>query len=442
MLPPMTSDQTHAVNFALARTGCNLFARPGKGKTRIALECIKRRGGKTLVVAPLFPAVTTWPEENKKWGYHFDMRILRGKERKMGSEAVSVINYDATPWLMTQDLSVYDNVIFDEVHNLKNPGSKRFRHWRGPSKKFAFRLGLTGTPMGNTLKDLWGEMFMVDSGESLGRTLHGDRGFMSRFFTRHPYIDYLWEPRAGAHQKVMDLIKPRALSLDYYDEEMPELIHNVVSIKLPLAARKCYEEMQNASRIKDTDVVALNAGVRSMKLRQMAAGAVYDDNGDVVRLHNAKQRALKGLVAELKGDPIIVFTQFGHDITAIHEAVGNKAPVINGQTSTDALIRIAKEWNNGKIPVLIAHPRRAGVGANLQAGGRNVCFYTLPWSLGDIEQAIGRVWRQGQKRDQCIVTYLSCLHTKDETVTDAAALKKQHQNQLFNQLRSTSNENT
>lgn len=430
----MTSDQTRAVDFALARTGCNLFARPGKGKTRIALECIKRRGGKTLIVAPLFPAVTTWPEENKKWGYNFDMRILRGKEKKMGSEAVSVINYDATPWLMTQDLSVYDNVIFDEIHSLKNPGSKRFRKWRNPSKKFAFRLGLTGTPMGNNLKDLWGEMFMVDSGETLGPTLHGPVGFMSRFFTRHPYIDYLWDPRPGAYEQVMDLVKPRALSLDYYENEMPELIHNVVPITLPPQARKCYDEMQNVSRVMDTDVTAMNAGVRSMKLRQMAAGAVYDDNGDVVKIHNAKQRALKSLIDELQGDPVIIFTQFGHDITAIHAVVGDKAPVIDGKTSTDALISIAKEWNKGNIPVLIAHPRRAGVGGNLQAGGRNVCFYTLPWSLSDLEQAIGRVWRQGQKRDQCIITYLSCVNTKDETVTDAVATKKQHQNQLFNQL--------
>ena len=215
---------------------------------------------------------------------------------------------------------------------------------------------------------------------------------------------------------------------------MPELIHHVVPITLPPMARKCYEEMQNASRMMDTDVVALNAGVRSMKLRQMAAGAVYDDKGDVVKIHTAKQRALKSLIDELQGDPIMVFTQFGHDITAIHDVLGDSVPVIDGKTSTDALIDLAREWNNGQIPVLIAHPRRAGVGGNLQAGGRNVCFYTLPWSLSDIEQAIGRVWRQGQKRDQCIVTYLSCVDTKDDTVTDAAATKQQHQNQLFNRL--------
>lgn len=430
---PFNPDQDLAIDYALERDGCNVFARPGKGKTRIALDVIEASQCRTLVIAPLFPALTSWPNENKKWGYDFNMRVLHGKEKKIGTEDVTVINYDALTWLRQRDLSSYELVVYDEVHKLKSPGTQRFRRWRSTAQKFKYRLGLTGTPMGNNLYDLWGQMFVIDFGESLGRTISGPKGFEKTYFERDPYT-YAITPRDGARETIYNQIKERAISLDFYDGEMPELLHNIVPITLPSAARTAYEEMQKSKRIKDTDVIAVNAGVRSMKLRQIAAGAVYDDDGDVLKLHKAKQDALKRLVDELQGDPVIVFIQFQHDITAIHDVLGPKVPVIDGRTSAESMVKIVNEWNAGHIPVLIAHPVKAGIGGNMQTGGHNICFYTLPWSLGDIEQAVGRVWRQGQESDQCIVHYLTCTNTKDEEVAEAARDKKTDQDDLFKEL--------
>lgn len=429
-MKPFNPDQDLAIDFALERQGCNVFARPGKGKTRIALETIASTGKRTLVLAPLFPALTAWRQENKKWGYDFDMRVLHGKDKTIGSEDVSVINYDGLPWLLEHPhvLDSYEYVIYDEVSKMKNPGTRRFRKWRKHMPSFDYRLGLTGTPMGNRLMDLWGEMYCVDLGETLGRTLYK---YQREFFVPHPYIQYAWIPKDDSRDAVFELIRPNAISLDFHDGEMPGLTINPVNLKLPPGARKAYEEMKAAMVIEGTDVVAVNAGVRSQKLRQIAAGAVYDHDGDVLKLHKTKQTALQNLVEELQGDPLLVFFEFKHDLTAIRDVLGADVLALDGNTKPEDMVTIVQRWNNGELPVLAAHPKTAGMGGNMQESGRNVAFYTCPWSLEDVEQGIGRVWRQGQERD-VIVHMLICTGTKDDDVVDAVFNeKKEDQDALF-----------
>lgn len=433
-LPDFTPAQQRALAFLQGEWGCNLFARPGTGKTRVALEWIRRRRGRTLVVAPLFPATTVWPAENRKWGYNLDMRVLHGKGKKIGNEAVTVINYEGLPWLKLHGLKSYTNVVYDEIHYFKNPGSKRFRTWREPARHFHRRLGLTGTPVGNNLRDLWGEMFMIDYGESLGTVLHGPHGYLRRYFDPHPYIRGVWLPKEDSAPQIFNAIRRRVVTMDYVKGDLPELRHNVIPIELPAKARAWYTTMQKTYCEQELSVSAANAGVLSQKLRQIAAGAVYDDDGAVRPVHTAKQRALQALLQELQGAPLLVFTQFAHDIDAIRALLGAGVPVVDGHTSTAMMVKRVEQWNRRELPVLVAHPAKLGVGGNMQAGGSNVCFYTLPWSLGDAEQAIGRVWRQGQTAGVCIVHYLSCVATKDEAVAAAIHAKQRDQDALFTQL--------
>jgi len=429
---PFHHYQDQAIDFALDRPGCNLFARPGKGKTRIALETIEATGKRTLIVAPLFPALTVWRQEADKWGYNFNMRVLHGKEKKQGFEDVSVINYDGLAWLLKQPklLKTYDYIIYDEVSKMKNPGTNRFRRWRKHMPTFDYRLGLTGTPMGNRLIDLWGEMFVVDLGDSLGKTKYS---FEAEFFIPHPYHHFVKTPRDDAQERIFELIKPNAMALDYMVDEMPGLHHNAINLELPEAARKAYEEMKKSMMVGDTEIMAVNAGVKSAKLRQIAAGSVYDSEGDVINLHKAKQTALRDLVDELQGDPLLLFFEFRHDLTAIKKVVGDNVPVLNGDTKPSSMADIVAQWNRGEITVLACHPKTAGMGGNMQESGRNVCFYTLPWSLEDVEQGTDRVWRQGQKRD-VIVHYLICVDTKDEDVFEAIQNKQEDQDALFAHL--------
>lgn len=431
-MKPFFPDQDRAIDFALARDGCNIFARPGKGKTRIALEIINSTGLRTLILAPLFPALTVWEAEKDKWGYDFDMRVLHGKNRTIGTESVSVLNYDGMPWALENlDFSSYGLVVYDEVSKMKNPGTVRFRRWRKIVRKyFNYRLGLTGTPQGNKLQDLWGEMFVVDKGVSLGTSV---TRFKQEYFIPHPYIKNMWEPRDGIEDTIYDLIKPWALSLDREPGDLPPLIHNRIKTPMPLKARKLYEELKRSSEIDGTEVFAVNAGVRSSKLRQAASGSVYDTDGNVLQMHNSKVLATKNLVEECQGDPIIIFYEFNHSLDALRGALGDKVPAINGATKPDEMVRLVKLWNAGETPVLLAHVMKAGYGGNLQESSNTVCFYDLPWSLELVEQDIGRVWRHGQERP-VTVHYMTVPDTKDEEVFCAVEAKGSDQDKLFKRL--------
>lgn len=442
-LPPFFDSQNSALDFALDRDGAAIFARPGKGKTRVYLEWLKitlehctteTHTARGLVLAPLFPALTVWhpDKEAKKWGYDFDMRILHGKGKTVGDEQVSVLNYDGMPWALENlDLSTYDAIIYDESSKMKNPGTQRFRRWRRPvNKYFPYRLTGTGTPRGNKLQDLWGQMFITDLGKTLGSSV---TRFRQRFFIPHPYIRGVWEPRADAEEEVYELMKPSAIALDRTEGELPGLHMLPVPIGLSAAARKVYEEMKKHAELEGTEVFAETAAVKSMKLRQLASGAVYDIDRKVHKVHNAKSVALRNTVDELQGEPILVFYEFDHSLAGLRNEFGDNLPVINGDTKPAEIIRLVDKWNTGAIPILAAHPATAGYGGNMQEAANNVAFYDMPWSLELIEQAIGRVWRTGQERE-VMVHCLTVEDTKDEDVLAAYRNNKNAQDKLFQRL--------
>ena len=433
---PFHGYQNDAVDFALSGPGKNLFARPGKGKTRVALETIEITNKRTLVVAPLFPALTVWQQEAEKWGYNFSMRLLHGKEKKPGTEDVSIINYEGLPWLLKNPklLATYDYIIYDEISKMKNPGTNRFRRWRKSMPTFDYRLGLTGTPLGNHLLDLWAEMYCADLGETLGRARSGRGNYQETYFHPHPYIPHVWIPKDDSRDIIFEKIKPNALALDYGENELPPLILNPIPIEMPKAAREAYEEMRKASIIDGTDVIAVNAGVRSQKLRQIAAGVVYDDNGGLLKLHKAKQAALINVSDELQGDPLLIGFEFQHDLTAIRDALGYAIPSLDGRTKAADMVRIVREWNAGFLEHLAGHPQTMGMGGNMQESGSNIFLYTMPWSLELFEQIIDRIWRQGQKRS--VTVHLPMVvDTKDCEVFAALADKGDEQNALFEALK-------
>jgi SNF2 family DNA or RNA helicase len=432
--------QDKAVEFALARPACNIFARPGKGKTRIALEIMASTSGRILIISPLFPAMTTWPRENEKWGYNFDMRLLHGAEKKEGREDVSIINYEGLLWLCEQSwVNEYTLIIYDEIHKMKAPGSRRFRKWRRLMPDFPYRLGLTGTPVGNKLLDLWAETYCIEAPDcSLGRTFSE---FQQRYFLPHPYLRNVWTPQTDAENQIFDAIAPNALSLDFAaDDEMPGLTHNGVFLELPDPVRRAYQDMKKDMMVhtdKGELVAAPNAAVASGKLRQIAAGKVYDVDGAVAELHKEKQVALRHIVEELQGDPVLIFFEFHHDLKGIRNALTglySSVPAIDGSTPAKSLSRIETRWNAGEIPVLAAHPKTAGSGVNLQDSGNTVIWYTMPWGLDVLEQGTGRVWRQGQKRS-VMVHYLLVHDTIDEEVYDRVTRdKKAVQDNLYTRL--------
>jgi SNF2 family DNA or RNA helicase len=221
---------------------------------------------------------------------------------------------------------------------------------------------------------------------------------------------------------------------------MPGLTHNGVFLELPNPVRRAYQDMKQDMMVhtdKGELVAAPNVAVASGKLRQIAAGKVYDVAGAVAELHKEKQVALRHIVEELQGDPVLIFFEFRHDLKGIRNALTglySSVPAIDGSTPAKSLSRIADRWNAGEIPVLAAHPKTAGSGVNLQDSGNTVIWYTMPWSLEVLEQGTGRVWRQGQKRS-VMVHYLLVHDTIDEEVYDRVTRdKKAVQDNLYTRL--------
>jgi len=399
-LPPLSDMQESAIDFALDRDGSAWFMPPGMGKTRAWMNYICDTPGRTLVIAPKLVCLNTWPRERRKWGFDskFDIRFLHGRDKHLRNlPQVPIINYEAIPWLVEECRGLktfpFDSVIFDELSKLKNPESKRHQEWDKIAHRFKYRNGGTGTPVGAHLKDLYGEMYVCDLGKSLGTDY--DR-FQREHFHYDQYTRKL-EPYSDAEEMIFHKIRDRAISFDINDLDMPELSHFPTWLEMPDDVRRYYEQMHENSLVEELDVSAVNAGVRSGKLRQFASGGVIDDFRERKYLHDAKSERLKEIIEELQGEPVMIFFEFLSDYESICRTLGQAVPALYGKTKTRDANRIVNDWNAGRLPFMALHPRSASYGLNLQDSGHVLVWYTVPWSYEMVNQGTARLWRQGQK---------------------------------------------
>lgn len=436
MLPKMNDSQIRMIDWAMSRDGSALFAPPGFGKTRSFLETINRMPGRGLVVAPKTVCLDTWPRENIKWGYDFEMRFLHGSKKTLDRLAhVSLINYEGLPWLAgaleahSHKRFPFEWIVFDELSKMKDVTTGRWKAIAPWLERFPLATGGTGTPVGNHLKDIYGEICAVDLGRSLGISSNPDAGraykegyerFLRRWFEEDEYthaITPCWE----AAEEIMDAIADVAISFDVNSLDMPPLKYVRHDLELPAAVRQQYEELHRSNLVEDLDVYAMNAAVKSGKKRQFASGAVYNMRKELVQLHNVKAEKLKALAGELQGSPLMIFFEYVHDYAKICEVLG-PVPAIYGGTPSREVPRLVKQWNDGKLPFLAMHPRSAAYGLNMQDAGHHMVFYSLPWSLELVKQGIGRMWRQGQ-RNKVFVHSLIVVETEDERVFDVVQEK-------------------
>lgn len=417
-LPPLNDMQDRAIDFALEREGSAWFMPPGMGKTRAWMEYIADTPGRTLVIAPKLVCMNTWPREREKWGFsnRFDMRFLHGRDKHLRNlPQVPVINYDAIPWLVEECKALrkfpFDAVIYDELSKLKNPESKRHQEWDNIAHRFKYRNGGTGTPVGAHLKDLYGEMYVCDLGDSLGTDYER---FKREHFHYDEYTRKL-EPYHDAEELIFNRIRESAISFNINDLNMPPLSHHPTWLDMPPDVRELYERMHSESVLEELDISAVNAAVRSGKLRQLASGGVLDDFKHRKYLHDAKAERLREIIDELQGEPVMIFFEFLSDYESICRTLGQTVPALYGRTKTKDANKIVNDWNAGRLPFLALHPRSASYGLNLQNSGRVVVFYTCPWSYEMVEQGIARLWRQGQA-NKVLVYYLLIEDTVDGVV--------------------------
>ena len=435
--------QRRAIDRVVDQSHVGLFLDMGLGKTVITMTAINRlmyeefEISRVLVIAPKRVAEDTWTREHAKWDHLRHLKISRvlgtAAQRKAALRAnadIYVIGRDNVVWL-TQQLKdwPFDMVVIDELSSFKNPQAKRFRALRKVMPKTSRVVGLTGTPSPNGLMDLWAEIYLLDMGERLGRTIGAYRERYFRAGAHSGYVVYKWLPRKGAPEKIEEKISDICMSMSAEDYlTLPKRIDNVIPVELSEAELSAYRQMEAEQLLElegDDMVVALNAAAVMTKLLQIANGSVYTSSGSVTRIHDAKLEALEEIV-DTASSPVLVFYSYRHDLDAI---IGK----IKGARTLEGPQDIA-DWNDGKIPVLLAHPASVGYGLNLQDGGHTIVWYGLTWSLELYQQANARLYRQGQTKP-VIIHHLVAEGTADEQVMRALQDKDTSQAALLAALK-------
>lgn len=394
-------------------------------------------------MAPLRPAYKVWPDEIQKWidfeGLTYTILHGPGKLYNIQKDVdIYIINPEGLLWLF-DPLTKYpkfDVLCVDESSKFKDSTTKRFKLLKPLLQNFTRRWILTGTPVPNGLEDLFGQIYILDLGRSLGRYI---THFRNTYFQRSGYNVYDWKPSPGSFQKVTEKVSPLVLQLSAEDYlKMPELILQSISITLPEKARKIYDEVENdfITLLEEGNLVAANAAVAGIKCRQIANGAVYQTiEGERIHLpiHEEKLDALESILAELNGAPALVLYEFDHDRLRITDRLGD-VPVLGSGVSPKRLEAIIDRFNAGDIPVLLGHPASMGHGLNLQGSCRHIIWFGITWNLEFYDQAIARVYRQGQKADRVFVYHLVADNTLDVKVLKVLNSKDRDQQSLLASL--------
>lgn len=382
--------QNLAADFLYARDRAMILAPVGAGKTCITLTAMRDMGIKFLVVAPKRVAVSVWPTETKKWAPNLSVAVCVGTPAQrlkalMEDADITVTNYDNLQWLAS-NMRPFDGIVFDELTRLKNPSGARFKALAKVIDPIQIRWGLTGSFTSNGLEDVFGQCKIIDQ-KLLGRS---KGAFQQQYFVLINKEYGEWAPLKGSLEAVMERIKPATFVLDpgEYADKLPPLHTVDVEAEMDMAD---YKEMKQEMvlRYGDERAIAANAAVVTAKLQQLASGFVYAENGVTISTSTHKFDALDNLLQENQHANTIVVYNFSAELNELQRRYP-KARTIEGSID---------DWNEGKIELLLIHPKSAGHGLNLQHGGSKIVFFSLPWSLELYEQTIGRLHRSGQRHD-------------------------------------------
>lgn len=433
--------QRYAIERIVSDECLGLFQEMGLGKTVEVLTAVNELKynrwaiSRCLVVAPKKVAEATWSREAEKWDHLRHLRIVP----VLGSAAqriralntpgdVWVINRENTPWLVEYCRNgwPFDMVVLDESSSFKNPKSQRFKALKMVRNRISRIVELTGTPAPNGLEDLWAQIWLLDGGARLGKTISSYR---EAFFTQdyaHPGQMYrTYSPQKGAEAKIRAAISDICVSMKADDYlSLPDFIENVVPVALDSKASKAYHKLEREMllQVNEQTVTAGSAAVLNGKLLQLCSGAVYDSSGQTMEIHNCKIEAFLEVIEQLHGEHALVFYWYQHERDRLLGAMagtGKRVRVYKGPEDETA-------WNGGEVDILLAHPASCAYGLNLQQGGHHEIWFGYPnWALELYQQANARLYRQGQKqpviahllvvRDGMDEDVVAALHSKGDT---------------------------
>ena len=442
--------QRAGIKWITERPACALLWGMGTGKTVTTLTALDLllndylEDGPVLVIAPKRVAENTWSKECQKWPHlsHLRIRKIMGTAQQR-IEAVHsifegpfadvyVINRENVVWLVEVLGSrwPFPIVVIDELSSFKSAQAKRWKALRRVRGRIRRLIGLTGTPRPNGIEDLWPEVYLLDQGDRLGRTLGA---FRARYLVPEKmsgHIVYSYRPKEGAEAEVYAKLSDICMSIRKEDVlSLPGQVYEDIELTAPPAVLKQYKQFERDRVLEcldaDGEIVAGTEAALTNKLLQFANGAIYDMDGAVHRLHDVKLDALEEMIEEAGGDPVLVLYAYKHDAERIRERIPCRA--LDKPEDIDA-------WNRGEIPVALAHPASIGHGLNLQDGGHILIWFGLPWSLELYQQANERLNRPGQK-NVCRVYHLILQGTHDERVLKSLNKKEKGQDAAIEALR-------
>lgn len=437
--------QVYATEYILNHPIAAVLLDMGLGKSAITLTAIfdltldSFLVRKVLVIAPLRVARDTWPAEIEKWdhlkGLKYTVVVGSEVQRKtalMKRAQVYIINRENVEWLISRSGIPFDfdMVVIDELSSFKSHQAKRFKSLMKVRPKVNRIVGLTGTPSSNGLMDLWAQYRLLDMGQRLGRFIGRYREGYFVPDKRNQQVIFSYKPKPGAEEAIYRLISDITISMKGADYlKLPELVINEVDVKLSEKEMKILDVMKCdlIATVKGEEITAANAAALSGKLLQMANGAVYDDQGTVLYIHDRKLDALEDLIEAANGKPVLIAYWFKHDLSRIQ-----KRFEVEVLSTSDSI----KRWNDGEIPIAAIHPASAGHGLNLQAGGSTLIWFGLTWSLELYQQTNARLWRQGQK-ETVVIHHLIAKGTIDERVMKALNDKNNTQSALIDAVKAT-----
>ena len=442
--------QAAGIDWVTEHPACALLWGMGTGKTVTTLTAIDRllhdflEDGPVLVIAPKRVAENTWSKEAEKWEHLHHLRVCKimgtAKQRMDAVHSIFegpfadlyVINRENVVWLveLLQNRWPFPIVVIDELSSFKSAQAKRWKALRRVRGRIRRLIGLTGTPRPNGIEDLWQEVYLLDQGERLGRTLGA---FRARYLIpekMNGHIVYSYRPREGAEAEVYDKLADICMSVKKEDViSLPGQEYIDIELDAPPALLKQYKQFERDKVMECLDeegeIVAGTAAALTNKLLQFANGAIYDMDGNTHELHTIKLEALEEMVEAAGGDPMLVLYAYKHDRDRIKQRIACRE--LDKPEDIEA-------WNRGEIPVALAHPASIGHGLNLQDGGHIIVWYGLTWSLELYQQANERLNRPGQK-NVCRVYHLILKGTHDSRVLDSLKNKDQGQAAAIEALR-------
>lgn len=446
--------QKACVNHIIKNPFCGIFLDMGLGKTISALTAINYLKydycdiSSVLVIAPKRVAETVWAEEAKKWQHtcHLKFSKVIGSEKQriaaLHEKAdIYVVSRDNIAWLCSLYAArlPFDMLVIDELSSFKSHQTQRFKSLRLARPWFKRVVGLTGTPAPNGLINLWSQMYLIDRGQRLEKTI---TAYRSRYFkpgASNGYVVYSYNLLANSEEMIHERIKDICISMRAEDYlEVPERVDNFVYVVLPKQLQDIYNRFERESVIsliaKSDDNVgqvtvnAVNAAALSNKLLQFANGAMYNEVGVVYPIHDLKLEALKEIIEASEGKPVLVAWTYQFDRDRIKAYFKGLNP---RELKTEKDIN---DWNEGKIQLMLAHPASAGHGLNLQSGGHIIVWYGLTWSLELYQQFNARLHRQGQK-EKTIIHHIVAKGTHDIDVIQALKQKDKTQNSLMDSIK-------